>query len=118
MAKRDEYLSNIRRMLGGFLVEITLENGVNRQNQNISAEDIFGGLLNILYDYQLENANRGQQNQMGVDLIDVENGIAVQVTSTNTRQKVLHTLEKFHQGAEPERLCDRFGRLIVLILTE
>ena len=48
MAKREEYLNNIRRQLSVLKEEVRLNNRVNRQGLNISCEDILGGLLNLM----------------------------------------------------------------------
>lgn len=63
MVKREEYLANIRNKLSTLASEIKLNNKVNRQNLNISAEDICCTLLNLIYGYQLVNYNTKRMNQ-------------------------------------------------------
>ena len=117
MAKRDQYLSEIRERLGGYAAKIALQNQNNRQDECMGAEDVCCGLLNRVYGYNLTNANQDGKNQAGVDLWDEKNGVAVQITATNTAAKVRHTLEEFCKGGAGERLCDRFDTLMVLVLT-
>lgn len=114
MAKRDEYLANIRRRLSAFMVEIGMGNQVNRMDLNISAEDICCGLLNLIFDWRLENANADKQNYTAIDLIDWDEGVAVQVTSENTSKKIKETIKKL----EGQAYVEKIDRLIVLLLRE
>lgn len=90
-------------------VEIAIRN--NLSSSNVVAETTLAGLLNLVYGWHLVNANAISQNYPGVDLIDQERSIAVQVTSSRTTKKVRHTLE------EVAKLDTTFSRLILLIIT-
>ena len=85
MSNKTNYLENIRTRLGGFAYTMKMNGKVNRLGEHISAEDICCGLLNLVFDYELQNANQGKANQIAVDLTDDENRIAVQITTTNTK---------------------------------
>ena len=121
MTTSGNLLDEIRRLLGIFAWDIKQKVQVNRMEDNISGENIGAGLLNLIYGYDLKNANAIHQNQKGIDLIDPKAnggaGVAVQVTSSNTRQKVNRTKNAFTAGETDQRLCDEYGSLIVLILT-
>ena len=121
MTTSGNLLDEIRRLLGIFAWDIKQKVQVNRMEDNISGENIGAGLLNLIYGYDLKNANAIHQNQKGIDLFDPEAnggaGVAVQVTSSNTRQKVNRTKNAFTAGETDQRLCDEYDSLIVLILT-
>lgn len=85
---RDRYYSNIRSKLSFLVTEIRLDNSVNLQALNIHAENIFAGVLNILYGWSLKNANAEQQNAAGIDLFDADKKIVVQVSSKHTHKKI------------------------------
>ena len=90
-------------------VEIAIRN--NLSSSNVVAETTLAGLLNLVYGWDLVNANAISQNFPGVDLIDKGRNIAVQVTSTRSVDKVRHTL------TEVAKLGVGFDRLIILIIT-
>lgn len=85
---RDRYYSNIRSKLSFLVTEIRSDNSVNLQALNIHAENIFAGVLNILYGWSLKNANAEQQNAAGIDLFDADKKIVVQVSSKHTHKKI------------------------------
>lgn len=85
---RDRYYSNIRSKLSFLVTEIRLDNSVNLQALNIHAENIYAGVLNILYGWSLKNANAVQQNAAGIDLFDADNKVVVQVSSKHTHKKI------------------------------
>ena len=101
----------LERQLGTLVssVEIAIRN--NLSSSNVVAETTLAGLLNKVYGWGLVNANAVSQNFPGIDLIDQERNIAVQVTSTRTLEKVRHTL------TEVAKLGKTFDRLIILIIT-
>ena len=74
-------LDEIRRLLSTFAWDIKQKVQVNRTEDNISGENIGAGLLNLIYGYDLKNANAIHQNQKSIDLFDPEahggDGVAV-----------------------------------------
>ncbi len=58
------------------------------------SENFYLHLFNLLYDYKLENLNQTRQNVEAIDLIDHTNQIVIQVSSTNTKQKIESALGK------------------------
>lgn len=75
------------------------------------SEDFFAGLLNIIYGYELENLNKTNLNEAGLDLGDKNNRIAYQVTTDKTTAKVNHTLSKITE--EQKEQYDEFKILII-----
>ena len=58
------------------------------------SENFYLHFFNLLFGYKLENLNTFLQNVEAIDLIDHTNKIVIQVSATNTKQKVESTLEK------------------------
>lgn len=88
-------LSRIGELLVRFVGEVKILNTANLYDVNIHAENILIPLLNEVYDVKLVNANlEEEKNFSAVDLIDRENRIAIQVTSSSDNEKIKHTLRK------------------------
>ena len=121
MTARSEVLDKIRRCFSIWSSDLMQNGQANRLSDNISSEDIAAGLLNPIFGFNLCNANKIHPNHKAVDLVDPdaenENGVAVQISSTNKRQKVVRTMDSFSEGVFGKRLCDRYSKLIVLILS-
>ena len=81
--------------LSKWKVNIGLENSQGRTDINADAEDFCCGLLNIVMDLNLCNANDERMNYPAIDLADETAGVCVQVTSTADATKITHTLEEF-----------------------
>jgi hypothetical protein len=58
------------------------------------AESFYTHFFNLLYNYNLRNLNKSSQNIEAIDLIDENNKIAIQVSSTSTKQKIETALSK------------------------
>lgn len=111
---KEVYLKNIAENLALLSREVSILNAVNLYDINIIAEDFFPGLLNLIYGYELQNANHLGKNAPAIDLIDRKNRIAVQVTSDNSSTKIRHTIEEFNKN----QAYHLYDRLVVLILTQ
>lgn len=111
---KEVYLKNIAENLALLSREVSILNAVNLYDINIIAEDFFPGLLNLIYGYELQNANHLEKNAPAIDLIDRKNRIAVQVTSDNSSTKIRHTIEEFNKN----QAYHLYDRLVVLILTQ
>ncbi|GCB28657.1 hypothetical protein DW915_04305 [Blautia sp. AM42-2] len=114
MMNKEVYLKNIAENLALLSREVSILNAVNLYDINIIAEDFFPGLLNLIYGYELKNANHLEKNAPAIDLIDQKNRIAVQVTSDNSSTKIKHTIEEFNKS----QAYHLYDRLVVLILTQ
>lgn len=73
---------------------VALRGKLNILNLHLHCEDFYAGLLNRLYDLQLKNMNAYVQNAEGIDLIDADAKVILQVSATSTAQKVNAALGK------------------------
>ena len=110
---RSKTLDRIRKTLIEYAK--TVEKNVSSGRTDIvkDAENFFLDLFNLMYGYDLLLANQIASNHPAVDLIDKEHGVAVQITSNNTRQKVKHTVDSFCRY----NLEKTYPTLIFLILS-
>lgn len=103
-----EYINWIEKQLNILSERITERAKLNILDLNIFAENFYRDLLNLLYGYQLENANKKEHNCKGIDLIDKHNNIFIQVTSNTSNNKInksLEMAEKYFQ--EHEEYCGK-----------
>ena len=110
--KKEHNLKVIADKLALFKHTISMRDSSSLYDINICAEDVICELLNIVYGFQLKNLNCERKNYPGIDLGDTDNGIAVQITSDNSREKVKKTLNKFAEYG----YMDKYSRLILFIL--
>lgn len=99
------------------LIEISAAIKSNNKNNltdiNIICEEIFGKILNRLYNLKLISLSAEVSgNYIAVDLVDSEKKIAYQVTSQDTKAKIDTTIEKFNNSG----LYDEYDELHFLIL--
>lgn len=73
---------------------VALRGRLNILNLHLHCEDFYAGLLNRLHSLQLKNMNAYVQNAEGIDLIDANAKIILQVSATATKQKVNAALGK------------------------
>lgn len=112
--KREDYIKGITNYLGQVDSTIKIRNAIDLYDLNIIAESFFCELLNQVYGYCLLNKNTIVKHAPAIDLEDSINGVFVQVTSNNTRDKINKTLEKFIGNSELD--INNHYRLIVLII--
>ena len=105
---REERLYGIKLRLGAYAANAYMEQG----RLSESEESLMEGLLNIILDSNLKNMNLERENFPAIDLGDRRKGLAVQVTSTGTRDKVRHTLKEFFDNG----LNGQFSRLIIVVV--
>lgn len=91
---RQAKIDNIHMKLGAFAACAAIQNGLGLFNLNHYAEDLFCEILNALKGWHLSNVNRETLNCPGIDLIDKEQKIIVQVTSDRRVSKLKDTLSK------------------------
>ncbi|GAC1598731.1 MAG: hypothetical protein NVS3B19_20860 [Ginsengibacter sp.] len=88
---------------------------MNLYDINIHAENALIPILNAVFDIKLQNANSlHKKNYPSIDLIDDENKVAFQVTSTANLEKVKTTLIKFGEN----NLQSNYETLYIYILTQ
>lgn len=73
---------------------VELRGKLNLLNLHVHCEDFYAGLLNLLYSWQLKNMNAYVQNAEGIDLIDADAKVILQVSATATTKKVTSALGK------------------------
>lgn len=91
---------------------IKMHNKEGLTDINIHSENFFCYILNRVYEWGLDNKNHVAMNFPSIDLAGSE--IAVQVTSTTTRKKIVKTLEKFHKNG----FDSTYNRLVILQLSD
>lgn len=98
---RTEYYNYIDEKLHTLAYRITTNGKLNMLHLHMHSENFYLHLFNLLYEYNLKNLNKTLQNVEAIDLIDDEKKIVIQVSSTNTKQKIESSLkEKINR-----RLC-------------
>ena len=110
--KREIYLKEIIEEFGNLKNKIELRSQLNLQDVNIISEYHIQEVLNIVYDLKLTNSNELVKNSKAIDLQDLTNSIAVQVTSTPRTSKLQETLDKFFDS----NLDMDFQTLFIFIL--
>lgn len=111
------YINEINQQLARLASWAEISAHSNRTDISIISEEIICGLLNLMYrdkGWQLVNANSPEHhNTSGVDLVDDDLCIAVQVTAKNRIDKVNDMLAKFHSHG----LDQQYDKLIMVVLT-
>ncbi|RYE26274.1 MAG: hypothetical protein EOP45_04055 [Sphingobacteriaceae bacterium] len=77
--------------------QIEMRNQLGLTDLNKYCEDFIEDVLSICYGYNLKNLNASHVNSPGLDLGDINNKIAFQVTSTGNSTKVNDTLKVITQ---------------------
>ncbi|MGH1337248.1 MAG: SMEK domain-containing protein [Aureispira sp.] len=111
---RNEILSAVKKYFAQLKVEVELGSKKNLLDTNVYAETTIARILNLLYDLELENANKGTASFPAIDLVDVENRVAIQVSSSNTSKKVKDTLKGFMKHG----MYEKFDTLYCFVLGE
>lgn len=110
---REDYIREISDALAEFEIKVRNRNTIHLLDVNTTAEDFICGLFNRIYGYSLHNLNSiVQQNYPGIDLGSANDGVAVQVTSDGSRNKIQHTIDVFCE----QKYYIEYPRLIVFIL--
>ena len=108
---REVLVSRVKSLLGTLVSSVAIAGQNNLSSSHVVAETTMTGLLNRVYGWELVNANAIRQNYPGIDLIDPQRSIAVQVTANRTTEKVRHTLKEVGKSGIV------YSELIVLLLT-
>lgn len=92
-------LARVEKRLLEIAKAITINNKNNLTDINIICEEIFGQILNKLYNINLISASAEiSGNFVAVDLVDYGNRIAYQVTTQKERRKIDKTIKKFNDS--------------------
>ena len=93
MMNRELYMKSITEKLTLYKLETSELDKINLYDINITSENFYAGLLNLIMGWNLRNVNFSEKNTPGIDLVDDDNKITVQVTSNNTSDKIKHTID-------------------------
>ena len=91
---RPHLLNYIEEHLAVLAHRVETRGKLNILDLHLHSENFYRDFLNLLYGWNLENLNRINQNVEAIDLIDYSNKIIIQVSSTNTKQKIESALGK------------------------
>lgn len=95
--QKETYICDILDRLSGLAYNVELRGLLNLLDLHVISEDFFVGLLNLVYGWNLRNANSLLQNAPGIDFVDDSNHILVQVTGSCTKKKIAHSLEEISE---------------------
>ncbi|PLR70535.1 SMEK domain-containing protein [Bacillus sp. UMB0728] len=101
MLKRYEDLHDIIKGLSllNYYVKFS-SNKLGQHTINKVSETFFCEMLNIIYEKQLKRLEGKKKNNPGIDLADIHNKFAVQVTSDGSKVKYKKTIEQFEKGKQ------------------
>ena len=91
---RSSYFDYIEEKLNLLATRIISRARLNILNLNLHSESFYAGFVNELFGWNLVNANEINQNAEAIDLVDDQNRVIVQVSSTATKDKIERSLEK------------------------
>jgi ribosomal protein L23 len=91
---RQRYYVEISEKLEILSHRIKNSGKLNVLDLNIHAETFYRDLLNCVYGFKLKSGNISSATMEAIDLIDTENKLVIQVSSTATKQKIEKTLCK------------------------
>ncbi|MDY0121279.1 MAG: SMEK domain-containing protein [Sulfurimonas sp.] len=111
---RQDYQKSIINSLTWLSTQVTVNNKLNLTDINVHSENFYRDLLNLAFDYNLENINIIDPNAAAIDLGDEANKFAIQVTSTSALAKTRHTVNKFIEKS----LHEKYEHLVILNITE
>lgn len=112
MITRGYYIGQIIDELTAVSQQVKSRGTLQLFDLNLYLEDFFKDILNIVYGYKLKNLNEERSNNPGLDLGDELAGVAFQITSTKTSEKINKTLQKAAKQAS------KFPQIYVLILQD
>lgn len=98
-----ELISQINTLFTVYTTSIHADASQNLGSSAVLAEPRVQKLLKFIHsDWNLINTNQGRSNFPAIDLVDEDAKIAVQVTCSNTPDKVRHTLTQFNKSKIPK----------------
>lgn len=113
VSKRKIAFNSISRVLAITRYDIEHHQSVNDLSLNIHGENYFRDVFNHVYGLNLQNANFESFNFPSIDLIDKENRIAYQITTTKSREKIDKTLEIYNKEGYDESFISNLRELII-----
>lgn len=83
---------DIVTLINNFKSEVQIFSALGLTNINKHSENFLKRILNLTYNLELENLNKGKSNFPGLDLGDTSDGIAFQITASKKSEKIDDTL--------------------------
>lgn len=108
---REKLFESIKERLEILAFSISNSGPLNLNNGAVLAENFYRDLLNLIYGWQLGNANFDHQNTADIDLADPAGDIFIQVTARNDRKKIADTLDSYYK--KPENAGRRLQFLLI-----
>lgn len=100
--ERQRYFNYISGKLTALACRIEVEGKLNILDLHIHAEDFYRDFLGLLFGWRLKNMNSENQNVEAIDLVDDTNKLIVQVSATNTKEKINNSLSKIDVSKYPD----------------
>lgn len=91
---RSQYFNYIEEKLNTLATRIESRGKLNILDFHLHSEDFYLHFFNKLYGWNLINLNKKSQNIEAIDLVDRSSKKIVQVSATNTKEKIESTLQK------------------------
>lgn len=98
MITRGHYLGEIIDDFSALSSQIKMRNKLGFTDLSVFAENFMRDILGVLLNIKLKNLNSERSNEPGLDLGNVKNNIAFQITSSATSEKINSTLEKITEN--------------------
>ena len=95
---REQKLKFVADCLAWLATQVQIRNAVCFYDVNHIAEDIYCDLLNPILDLNLANRNAIVVNSVAIDLVDSDNKVIVQVSSTRRKKKLTESLSHIDVG--------------------
>lgn len=83
----------ISRVFAITKLDIEHHQAIGEYSLNIHGENYFRDIFNIVYDSNFVNANLDNLNAPYIDLVDSNKKRLIQITTTRTKEKILHSLQ-------------------------
>lgn len=94
--------------------KVVIENKTNDYGINLTLETTYIKIINVIFNYDITNSNLLKKNYPGIDGIDKDNRVALQVSATFKTDKIEHTIDQIIKN----ELYKDFDRLIFIFLIE
>ena len=92
--QRKNYFDYIEEKLAILSIRVKNRGKLNILDVHMHSENFYRDLMNLLYDWSLNNINNSIQNVEAIDLIDYNKKIIVQISATVTKAKIEKSLDK------------------------
>jgi len=91
---RSKYFNFIEEKINILAYRINSRGRLNILDFHNHSESFYLHLINLLFDWNTSNENENKQNVEAIDLIDHTNELVIQISATNTKEKIESSLAK------------------------